>query len=259
MVPPNGAGPAPAIADSGARVDLGSGKGPLPSCTLQKLQAPRAEHAGEGGVTGKRKFSRKISPSRNGRSQKGEVWRQARAGGSLAAITNGKYFPDELWDTRNDPDSCRACGEGFAPGRTRYLVLTETRHGNGWGVASVCMDCFKCLGDDSVTKLERETCECAGCGEPILTVKYPRKGHWNVCSNRCDQRVYRKRRHGRSSVVDWKREYHLPRCKCCRKEFTRRRDAQFCCSACRQWAYRRRKFGASRRRVSSPPGGKAAP
>lgn len=163
---------------------------------------------GGGGVTRKRKFSRKLSQSRN--------------------------------DYSAHPNGCHHCRQAFNSGQTRYPIVTSINRGNGWGLASVCMDCFKCASETETSKLDRCQRACRGCGEPMLTVVNARKGRWDVCSNRCYQRDYRKRRRGYLSVVQWKTgpgRY----CQCCKKPIrSKRRDAQFCSNACKQWAYRRR-------------------
>jgi predicted nucleic acid-binding Zn ribbon protein len=128
----------------------------------------------------------------------------------------------------------------------RFLVLSEVDFGGGWDIVSVCMDCFKAGHQhwpiDSATKLERFNTTCAGCGEPIQTVRSPRKGAWDCCSNRCYQRLYRKRRRGVGSVIDWKAESSKPKCAACSQQFNpSRSDARFCSSRCRQWQYRRRR------------------
>jgi len=161
----------------------------------------------------------------------------AQGHGASAAVTNDKFFADELWDTRNDPDSCRHCGERFALGAMRYPVATGTRHGGGWGLASVCMDCFKCASKEETTGFHRFQRPCHGCGEPMLT-PMQRIFRFQVCCNRCYQRYYRERRRGRRSVMDWKG--WAPQCECCGRDFYKRRDAQFCSNKCRQWTHRRR-------------------
>jgi hypothetical protein len=145
--------------------------------------------------------------------------------------------------TCSDPTGCHHCKESFAPGQMRYPVMTGVDFATaGWGIASICMRCFKYASADQCTSLTRVTTTCAGCGEPIRTVTSARKGRWNVCSNRCYQREYRKRRRGRQSVVDWKLESLRPRCEACKQPIKdARRDARFCSNKCRQWHYRRRK------------------
>jgi hypothetical protein len=100
----------------------------------------------------------------------------------------------------------------------------------------------KAVARGSITHLDRINTECAGCGEPIQTVIGARKGRWNVCSNRCYQREYRKRRRGVQSVVERKAEDRPARCEACKQPIKRSRcDARFCSNRCRQWYYRRRK------------------
>jgi hypothetical protein len=133
----------------------------------------------------------------------------------------------------------------------RFLILDGVCHGDGWGIVSICMDCFKYALDHaskgSITALKRANKTCAGCGEPINTLINARKGHWNACSNRCYQREYRRRRRGIQSVIQWKAESRPSRCEACKQPIkTSRRDARFCSSRCRQWHYRqRRRAGAA--------------
>jgi hypothetical protein len=167
-------------------------------------------------------------------------------------VTVRRYFFGKLSRNRNDPerstpDACHWCRERFKPGQMRYPVLTGVA-GLGWAIASLCMDCFKAGHDcpstlrDSITRLDRINAKCAGCGEPIQTVVGARKGHWNVCSNRCYQREYRKRRRGVQSVVSWKAQNRRPRCEACKRLIEKSRcDARFCSDRCRQWHYRLRK------------------
>jgi predicted RNA-binding Zn-ribbon protein involved in translation (DUF1610 family) len=177
------------------------------------------------------------------------------------SVTDHRYFSGKISQSRNNgeplsdsattPDNCHHCREPFARGRMRYPIFTGVDRGCGWGLASVCMDCFKdecdydewiereCSGPEE-KKLKRAVRKCAGCGEPIFTAIDARYFvAWSVCSNRCYQRAYRKRRRGRESVVDWKSESWYPRCESCGEKFQpTRRDARFCCNACRQRHYR---------------------
>jgi hypothetical protein len=160
-------------------------------------------------------------------------------------------------------DVCYRCREFFSAGQMRYRVMEILP--NSFGPALLCMDCFKsetdvsCLGEGvGGEPASRHVIECAGCGEQINTIRNPRYRQWNYCSNRCYQRVYRKRRRGRLNAIGWKRSVvewkagHWPRCKCCRKEFQpSRTDALYCSPSCRQWTHRRRVW-ASQRRNSAP-------
>jgi hypothetical protein len=77
----------------------------------------------------------------------------------------------------------------------------------GWGLVSLCMVCFKSASADETHEKQQQRYqhECQGCGEPMLTPIYG-PFSWQVCSKRCYQRLYRKRRregrHG--STVSWK-------------------------------------------------------
>jgi hypothetical protein len=162
-------------------------------------------------------------------------------------VTDRPYFSSKISSNRNagygatdtTPDHCHWCRESFRPGQMRYPVATGVDHGGGWGLASVCMDCFKQADDEAASKLPRVQRLCEGCGEPMLTVVNARAWPWYICSNRCYQRVYRKRRRGIGSTVPWKG--HAPSCQACRRPFKpKRADAKFCSAKCRQWHYRQR-------------------
>ncbi|MPZ57978.1 MAG: hypothetical protein GEU91_16080 [Rhizobiales bacterium] len=154
------------------------------------------------------------------------------------------------------PDCCHWCGDRFEPPTLkRFVILEDTNH--GWGLVSMCFECFKHgdFSEDSGLNLDREQRDCAGCGEPIsIPVPGPGKHfrgtarwfNWAVCSNRCYQRAYRKRRreNGGKSTLDWK--WGRPKnCEACKKPLPkgRRGDVKFCSNRCRQWTYRRRHQG----------------
>ena len=158
----------------------------------------------------------------------------------------------ELTAQSQSAEFCYYCPERFEPVQLRWRVTAGTA--SGWGPALLCMDCFK--QEDSLDVLGRgpddnpalrHTIQCAGCGEYISTIRNPRHDHWNYCSNRCYQRCYRKRRRGQESVVQWKGGRPKSQCVVCKnlidpygKEH-KRKDAKFCSSKCKQWAYRRRR------------------
>jgi hypothetical protein len=172
-----------------------------------------------------------------------------------ARVTGTRYFSGKLSPSRNEADRCVWCDEAFKPGRMRYPIMnypTSDREKQIYGLASVCMDCFKwgmeCWGDndgydaEGTFRRHRNERTCRGCGEPILTITNARRGQWDVCSDRCYQRHYRKRRRGRESVIEWKG--FRRQCESCQGLLeSRRRDARFCSNRCRQWHYRR-KHGA---------------
>jgi len=157
----------------------------------------------------------------------------------MTAVTETRNFSEEISPSRNKADECAWCNTVFAPGRMRYPIL-------GVGhIESVCMDCFKAGYDDPtildqcISRLKRVVRNCAGCGEPMLTMAKARRGQWHVCSYRCYQRDYRKRRRGVGSVINWKLESRPPQCACCRRAFKpKRRDALYCSNKCRQRRYR---------------------
>ena len=160
--------------------------------------------ADQGGVTGTRYISRKISTSRN----------------------------DE---PATDPTVCHWCRESFASGQMRYPIFDGVNFGSGWELVSVCMDCFKDASDEYASPYPRYERDCYGCGEPMLPPIVRRFGR-QVCSSRCYQRAYRKRRRNRWL---W--------CPVCKKNCfeSSRKDARFCSSRCRQWHYRQRKRSAA--------------
>jgi hypothetical protein len=136
-------------------------------------------------------------------------------------------------------DVCYYCRERFVSGQLRCRIMNIVP--SGWGPALLCMPCFNEETDDSCTGYgaTRHETQCRGCGERINTIENPRRLNWYYCSNRCYQRDYRKRRHGQSSVVDWKGR--LRRCQCCKESIDgKRRDTLFCSDACRQKMYRKR-------------------
>jgi len=187
------------------------------------------------GVTPIRLFSGKLSGSRNGRNT-----RYSNLGRSLDATV------------------CHWCDQKFAPGQMRYPILTDTSI--GWQAVSVCMDCFKEASPDETGETinpnwpawapkpprrwasPRREMQCPGCGEPIFTAPDFRSPRLLVCSARCYQRVYRKRRRGVGSAIEWKLENRPARCEACKQPIKQhRRDARYCSNRCRQWHYRQRK------------------
>ena len=202
-----------------------------------------------GGVTPIRLFSGKLSGSRN---------------------TN----PSPYAGRSIDATSCHWCRVPFKNSQMRYPILDYTTAGCDT-LASVCLECFKETPSDShdpaaiqeAVYAEREAsrisfnahfqCDvpppkrpqpiaprqestCPGCGEPIF-VSPDLRWRLQFCSVRCYQRVYRKRRRGTESAVDWKQGM-LRKCACCKKPLkSKRQDVKFCSNKCRQWQYRRRR------------------
>ena len=167
-------------------------------------------------------------------------------------LQEGDISTGEISSTRNAPDCCHWCGDAFKPPkRKRFVIMDEVNHSGGWGLVSICFECFKRGGgasSDSGLDLSREQRECAGCGEPIsIPIGFFRGSwrwfRWCVCSNRCYQRAYRKRRRRHGSTIDWKCPKPARRCEACKAPLPgeRRSDSKFCSSKCRQWHYRRRK------------------
>jgi hypothetical protein len=193
----------------------------------------KAKDAIGSSVTHLRHFSGKMSGSRN-------ADRSSSSGERPEVVTNGW-----LADQPSSGDVCYYCGERFEPNQMRYRVMQAVA--GGWGPALLCMECFKQETDESCLGygVTRHITQCPGCGEYINTVENYNL-NWRYCSNRCYQREYRKRRHGRDSVVDWKG--HRQHCAVCKKKIDtfgkphKRKDAVYCSPKCRQWAYRRRRW-----------------
>jgi hypothetical protein len=154
-------------------------------------------------------------------------------------VTDNQYF-GEIISPNCNADCCHHCRDKFGAAM-RYPLMTAVDWGTGWGLASVCGECFKVASPNEIGPRERYSRECRGCGSPMLTVFTS-----EVCSNRCYQRDYRRRRRaGLGSTVDWK-GHRSVRCAACEKPLCRwggrnkRKHAVYCSNACRQKAYRRR-------------------
>jgi hypothetical protein len=147
------------------------------------------------------------------------------------------------------------------PGAVQAAPNTLPDHGrgffrDGWGLVSICEECWagewwndkhpelapgEHLSQCSYITLDRYERGYAGCAEPMMTNIGYRAFYWGVCSSRCYQRVYRKRRreHG-GSTVPWKASGSKS-CPTCKRSFKpSRKDARYCCNACRQKQYRTR-------------------
>jgi hypothetical protein len=156
-------------------------------------------------------------------------------------VTDARKFSRKISQSRNDdwpgPDECFYCCEAFAADKVRYPV----RNWN-WpepDLVSICWECFKEADWDVTSRQDRNPRKCEGCGALISN---PSKGvfAYQVCSRRCYLRAYRKRRrkHGGSTIA-WKAQ--TPRCRNCQRAFEpARKDARYCSNACRQRAYRQR-------------------
>jgi hypothetical protein len=178
----------------------------------------------EGTVTANRYFSQKLSSSRNA------DWFWGLSRNERVAIDPNAF--------KADATVCHHCRNRFAAGQMRYPIMTDV-DGWGWALASVCMNCFKVADKEECGTRSRHQCNCRGCGEPMLTRTYGPHYCHQVCSNRCYQRAYRKRRRGVASVLQWKMQDAVcTACKCGMKPM--RRDGRFCSNRCRQWHYRRR-------------------
>lgn len=160
----------------------------------------------------------------------------------LPPVTDKRHSQSGQSDNRNDsidqltPDACHDCREPFEHGQTRFPVSGRWNE-----LVSVCGLCFKdgCIAP-GVNDPPRHNLRCKGCGAPIHS---PTKGRfrWQVCSDRCRQREYRKRRRENGgSTVSWKYQC-TPQCAACKQPISgKRKDARFCSARCKQWAHRRR-------------------
>jgi len=162
------------------------------------------------------------------------------------SVTDARYISRKTLQKRNadepGPDACFYCSAAFQPDQMRYPIRNfgGVRSWFEPDFVSVCMDCFKQADDDVTSKQTRYERKCQGCDAPILT---PTDGvfAYGVCSKRCYQRAYRKRRRkGGGSTVSWKGSGQ-PICQTCKHSFVpSRKDACYCSDACRQRAYRGR-------------------
>ena len=146
-----------------------------------------------------------------------------------------------------NPNRCQRCKRAFDSGERLFMVVeyviwdtcsTLALCQNEW--VPVCTYCLT-TSERALTWQDRA---CPGCNRD-MSIEDNRP---SVCSNRCYQRVRRKRR----------RDLAWTRCAVCRQGFRQSRaDSQYCSNACRQWAYRRRaKLGApSHRHMSHPSKG----
>jgi hypothetical protein len=192
----------------------------------------------------------------------GELYRTATELRDAARVVDdalhvGEILPKKCRQAVTHADHCNWCDKPFA-GSKRFVILDHDC-GDVWscfGLRSICFDCFK-EGDprdshSGISAENRKTRQCNGCGEPI-SIPVPAPGHrwrstfrwfdWGVCSMRCYQRYYRKRKRERGgSTNPWKGRAPPP-CEACKKPVppTRRGDARFCSNKCRQWTYRRRR------------------
>jgi hypothetical protein len=183
--------------------------------------------------------------------------------GKLSGSRNGRDTRDDNWGRSIDADVCHWCDQRFKPGQMRYPIMTDCSL--GWSAVSVCMECFKQASPEETGErqpeiidanrpdwlpppkprrwaLPRREMKCPGCGEPIFTAPDFRSMRLHVCSARCYQRVYRKRRReGGGSSVPWKGAGRFI-CEACKRPLPKgqRSDGRFCSNRCRQWAYRRR-------------------
>ena len=148
---------------------------------------------------------------------------------------------------KRDATVCHWCREKFKSGQVRYVIDDSIEAVPGWERVSICEPCWEEYGSQDAPNEPRERFErtCGGCGDPIMVAggyhcvePGLRRSGWHdyVCSNRCHQRARRKIRQKDRLAFKPKS------CDICQRTFKPvRADARYCSSACRQWAYRRRK------------------
>ncbi len=149
--------------------------------------------------------------------------------------------PETTLDIREGPDRCQRCKHQFVGGARLFMVVEKVI----WACYTAfnlyqpewVPVCAECLSADEQKWSWRER-DCRGCERQMSipssrsSLPYEKRAIPCVCSSRCYQRIRRKER----------REWLRYPCKMCGKAFKpARADARYCSSACRQWAYRRRK------------------
>jgi hypothetical protein len=172
-------------------------------------------------------------------------------GQGASALQLGEISAPKYRVPVTDPDLCHWCREPFQPPkRKRFVILDECNHSGGWGLVSICFECWKIGYDGECSstgiRLERLARDCCGCGEPMSIPVGSFTGawrwfRWQVCSNRCYQRHRRTRIRKTGRCFDWKRSNREHHCVACHERFVARTDAKFCSSRCRQWHHRRRR------------------
>jgi predicted nucleic acid-binding Zn ribbon protein len=188
----------------------------------------------------------------------GTLYRKAREaiGESDPPLQEGEISQEKCRPPVTDPSVCHWCRGPFKPPKRKRFVIIGPA-GNWWPykLVSICFECFKSADHDEEAGigLDRVTRDCRGCGEPMSIPSGTFTGcwkpfNWQVCSNRCYQREYRKRRRRNGgSAVEWKwlgtGPSRFRHCEVCDKILPGllRSDARFCSNRCRQWHYRRRR------------------
>ncbi len=138
---------------------------------------------------------------------------------------------DLLWEAARGGERCGNCGKTFEAHepvyRFHYRVLLD--------LAKAPL-CEACASPDAYESWH--VADCDGCGRPVAERDF-RSRRWTVCSWRCRIRTETmqrkaKRQASRLSIT----------CAACGVGFQPRRSgATTCSSACRQWLYRRRRYG----------------
>lgn len=191
----------------------------------------------------------------------GELFRKAQALNDAPPsqpdqpLREGEILPKKFRRAVTRADQCNWCDEPFIEPKRKRFVIIDHDHDDVWscfGLRSICFECWKWGHDnesnDHGIKLERFERKCQGCGEPMSIPCGGYRGtwrwfNWGVCSMRCYQRTYRKRRRrGGGSSMPWKGKRRREICEACKRPLPegQRRDGRFCSNRCRQWMYRRR-------------------
>jgi hypothetical protein len=126
------------------------------------------------------------SPSDADAMEIGNLYRKAQEalGESTPPLQVRETSPKKFRVAVSTPPVCHWCGDPFQPPkRKRFGIMDGCNHSGGWGLVSICFECFK-KGWDSASRvsgisLDRRHCECNGCGEPI-SIPYAGKftGSW---------------------------------------------------------------------------------
>jgi hypothetical protein len=135
---------------------------------------------------------------------------------------------------------CTRCEAAFGADATIFMVRESVVwevHADGGGFAQeeTVAVCEKCLKPQEQGQNHLDMI-CGGCGRRMILAAKKHNGQWRVsaCSDRCDQRVRRKR--GRELRMRWRRQRT---CQCGQAFMPKRSDAIYCSTACKQRAYRR--------------------
>jgi hypothetical protein len=142
---------------------------------------------------------------------------------------------------------CTRCRKPFAADAPAFMVRELVGYGligseekgyaylgSEWATVPVCEPCGTVKEQADAGQHGQKETVCKSCGIRMIHCDWSYYRRHNVCTPRCAQRVRRRaRREQRPEQT----------CTVCKTMFQpKRADAKFCSSACRQWAYRLRKF-----------------